>query len=125
MDNQQNGTEGSLTITEPAPALSSTLQDVSSRVSVRGRDGLASLNSASVTVKGAVFLRVTDARGKVLAVFPRKERVIVEGVNVRKHHERKSQKNPEGSIAEREHSIHISNVMSAGRFDAKRSAKKA
>ncbi len=67
VDNQQNGTEGSLTITEPAPALSSTLQDVSSRVSVRGRDGLASLNSASVTVKGAVFLRVTDARGKVLA----------------------------------------------------------
>ena len=65
------------------------------------------------------------ARGKGLAVFPRKERVIVEGVNVRKHHERKSQKNPEGSIAEREHSIHISNVMSAGRFDAKRSAKKA
>jgi len=64
-------------------------------------------------------------RGKVLAVMPKEERVIVEGVNVRKHHERKSQKNPEGAIVEREHSIHISNVMSAGRFDAKKSAKKA
>ena len=29
-------------------------------------------------------------RGKVLAVFPKKERVIVEGANIRKHHERKS-----------------------------------
>lgn len=64
------------------------------------------------------------SRGKILAVFPKKERVIVEGVNVRKHHERKSQSNPEGAIVQREASIHISNVMSAGRFDAKK-AKKA
>ena len=63
-------------------------------------------------------------RGKVLAVFPKKESVIVEGANIRKHHERKSEKNPEGAIVERESSIHISNVMSAGRFDAKK-AKKA
>lgn len=33
-------------------------------------------------------------RGKVLAVMPSKGRVIVEGVNIRKFHERKSQKNP-------------------------------
>ena len=64
------------------------------------------------------------SRGKVLAVMPRENRVIVEGVNVRKHHERKSQKNPEGAVVERENPIHISNVMSAGRFDAKK-AKKA
>ena len=59
-------------------------------------------------------------RGKVLQVFPKKERVLVEGVNVRKHHERKSEKNPEGAIVEREAPIHISNVMPAGRFDAKK-----
>lgn len=60
------------------------------------------------------------SRGKVLAVFPKAQRVLVEGVNMRKHHERKSEKNPEGAIVEREQSLHISNVMSAGRFDSKK-----
>ena len=60
-------------------------------------------------------------RGKVLAVYPQAQRVLVEGVNVRKFHERKSQKNPDGAIVEREASIHISNVMSAGRYDSKKS----
>ncbi len=60
------------------------------------------------------------SRGKVLAVFPKTQRVLVEGVNMRKHHERKSEKNPEGAIVEREQSLHISNVMSAGRFDSKK-----
>jgi ribosomal protein L24 len=64
-------------------------------------------------------------RGKILLVDPKAERVLVEGVNLRKHHERKSEKNPEGAIVEREASIHISNVMPAGRFDAKKSQKKA
>lgn len=64
-------------------------------------------------------------RGKILAVNPRAERVIVEGVNMRKHTERKSEKNPNGAVVEREQSIHISNVMSAGRFDSKKKAKKA
>lgn len=59
--------------------------------------------------------------GKVLAVFPKKEKVLVEGVNMRKHHERKSEKNPEGSVVEREEPIHISNVMLAGRKGSKKS----
>ena len=53
--------------------------------------------------------------GKVLAVFPKTERILVEGVNVRKYRERKSEKNPEGATVEREASIHISNVKPAGR----------
>ncbi len=61
-------------------------------------------------------------RGKVLAVQPKALRVLVEGVNMRKHHERKSEKNPEGAVVERENTIHISNVMSAGRFDKKSKA---
>lgn len=65
------------------------------------------------------------SRGKILAVYPSDERVLVEGVNVRKFHERKSEKNPEGAVVEREAPIHISNVMPAGRFDAKKAAKKA
>ena len=48
--------------------------------------------------------------GKILAVFPGKRRVVVEGVRIIKKHLRKSQDNPSGKIAEREGSIHISNV---------------
>jgi large subunit ribosomal protein L24 len=48
--------------------------------------------------------------GKVLEVIARKERVLVEGVRMIKKHMRKSQDQPQGSIAEREGPIHISNV---------------
>ncbi|MDX1617231.1 MAG: 50S ribosomal protein L24 [Balneolaceae bacterium] len=49
--------------------------------------------------------------GRVLAVFPRKDRVLVEGINMRIHHEKPSQQNPQGGRMEREAPIHISNVM--------------
>ena len=48
--------------------------------------------------------------GKVLKVFPDKERVIVEGVNFIKRHTRPNQQNPQGGIIEKEAPIHISNV---------------
>jgi large subunit ribosomal protein L24 len=48
--------------------------------------------------------------GRVLAVFPGRQRVVVEGVRIIKKHLRKSQDNPSGKIAEREGPIHISNV---------------
>lgn len=62
-------------------------------------------------------------RGKVIAVNPKKQRVIVEGVAMIKRHTRKSQQHPNGAIVEREGTIHISNVMSAATFDA-RAAKR-
>jgi large subunit ribosomal protein L24 len=49
--------------------------------------------------------------GKVLRVFPDKERVLVEGVNIRKRATRPSAKMPQGGIVEREFPIHASNVM--------------
>lgn len=49
--------------------------------------------------------------GKVLKVFPEKERVIVEGVNIIKRHTRPSQRNPQGGIIQKEAPIHVSNVM--------------
>lgn len=49
--------------------------------------------------------------GKVLKVFPSKDRVIIEGVNLRKRHTKPNQKNPQGGIIEKEASIHVSNVM--------------
>ncbi|WP_337865475.1 50S ribosomal protein L24 [Ignavibacterium sp.] len=49
--------------------------------------------------------------GKVLKVFPKESRVIVEGINLRKRHTKPSQKNPQGGILEKEAPIHVSNVM--------------
>ena len=62
-------------------------------------------------------------RGKVIQVQPRDGRIIVEGVNKRKHHERKTEENPEGAIVERENPIHLSNVMLASRYEEKAGAK--
>jgi large subunit ribosomal protein L24 len=52
-------------------------------------------------------------RGKIIAVSPKKQRVIVEGVQLIKRHMRKSQEHPQGAIVEREGTIHISNVKKA------------
>jgi len=49
--------------------------------------------------------------GKVLKVFPKQQRVIVEGVNIRKRHSKPTQAIPQGGIIEKEAPIHISNVM--------------
>jgi len=67
--------------------------------------------------------REKGKRGKIIAVVARKERVIVEGVQMIKRHTRKSQQHPQGAIVEREGSIHVSNVMTATSFDA-RAAKR-
>lgn len=50
-------------------------------------------------------------QGTVLRVEPEKNRVVVEGVNVRKRHMKPSQTNPEGGIVQFEAPIHASNVM--------------
>ena len=50
------------------------------------------------------------SKGKLLEVIRSKNRVLVEGVNLVKKHERKTQDNPQGAIIEREASIHLSNV---------------
>lgn len=49
-------------------------------------------------------------QGKVLRVFPETNRVIVEGVNIRKRHIRPNKNQPQGAIIEREMPIHASNV---------------
>ena len=52
-----------------------------------------------------------DQEGTVLRVIRDQDRIVVEGVNVRKHHQRPTPNNPEGGIATFEDPIHISNVM--------------
>lgn len=50
-------------------------------------------------------------KGKVLKVFPKERRVIVEGLNFVKRNTKPSQKNQKGGIIEKEGSLHFSNVM--------------
>ena len=70
----------------------------------------------------ALFVRKNDTvlvlsgedagkQGKVLKVFPKQNRIIVEGINFVKKHTRPTQKNPKGGIVEKEGSINSSNVM--------------
>ena len=49
--------------------------------------------------------------GKVLKVFPKLNRAIVEGVNLRKRHTKANQKNPQGGIIEKEAPVNASNIM--------------
>lgn len=49
--------------------------------------------------------------GTILAAYPKKERVLVEGVNMIKKHSKPSNDNPQGGIVTKEAPIHVSNVM--------------
>ena len=49
--------------------------------------------------------------GKVLRVYPEKQRLIIEGVNLVSRHRKPTQTNPQGGIMRQEAPIHISNVM--------------
>ena len=52
-----------------------------------------------------------DIEGTVLEILKEKERVRVEGVNIRKRHTRPTEANPDGGIITFEAPIHVSNVM--------------
>lgn len=49
-------------------------------------------------------------QGKVLEVFPDKERAIVEGINMISKHTKPNAKYPQGGIIKQEAPIHISNL---------------
>ena len=61
--------------------------------------------------------------GKILEVLPAKSRARIEGVAMMKRHLKKSQEHPQGTIAEREGSVHISNLMLQSVFDASKRQK--
>ena len=50
------------------------------------------------------------SQGKVLKVFSIKNKVIVEGVNVVKKHNKPNANKPKGGITEKELPIHVSNI---------------
>ncbi|MGA2445710.1 MAG: 50S ribosomal protein L24 [Opitutaceae bacterium] len=63
-------------------------------------------------------------QGKVLEILVEKQRARVEGVALVKRHLKKSQEHPQGTIAEREGSVHVSNLMALARWEQSKAAKK-
>ena len=61
---------------------------------------------------------------EVLAAFPKADKIVVEGVNVRRIHQKPSNANPDGGIADKECPIHVSNVKLAETRKTKKDAKK-
>ncbi|MBU3851502.1 MAG: 50S ribosomal protein L24 [Candidatus Paralactobacillus gallistercoris] len=49
--------------------------------------------------------------GTVTKVFPKLDKVIVEGVNLVKKHQKPDNANPQGGIVDKEAPVHVSNVM--------------
>ena len=49
-------------------------------------------------------------QGSVLKVFPKEQRVLVEGLNIVQRHTRPTQFDPQGGIKNKEAPIHVSNV---------------
>ena len=48
---------------------------------------------------------------KVVAALPKVNKVVVEGVNIIKKHQKPNNENPQGAIVEKEAPIHVSNVQ--------------
>jgi large subunit ribosomal protein L24 len=72
--------------------------------------------SKSLTIRKGDRVKVIAGKDKgkesrVLRVYPHKERLVVEHVNMIKKHQRATQKQPRGGILEIEGTIHVSNVM--------------
>lgn len=65
--------------------------------------------------KGDTVIVITGAdkgkRGEVLAVRPKLDRAVVQGVNVAKKHVKANRMGQESGIVEKEATIHLSNVM--------------
>ena len=62
--------------------------------------------------------------GKLLVVDRKKNRVTIEGINIKKAALKRSSENPQGGFVEKECSIHISNVMVKEKYDSKIESKK-
>jgi len=72
--------------------------------------------ASSVHVKKGDKVKVLTGKdngkeGTILEVFPKNDRVLVEGINMIHKHAKPSQDNPQGGILNQEAPIHVSNVM--------------
>jgi large subunit ribosomal protein L24 len=69
-----------------------------------------------LTIKKNDIVKVISGKdkgktGKIIAVFPDTNRVIVEKINFVKKAQRKTQANPQGGLVDIEAAVHRSNVM--------------
>ena len=63
--------------------------------------------------------------GEVIAAFPKANKVVVEGVNIRRKHQKPNNANPDGGLIEKECPINASNVkLAEGKKATKKTAKK-
>lgn len=72
--------------------------------------------SKSMTIRKGDRVKVITGKDKgkesrVLRVYPERQRLVVEYVNMVKKHQRPTSKQPQGGILELEGTIHSSNVM--------------
>jgi large subunit ribosomal protein L24 len=57
--------------------------------------------------------------GQVIAALPAEQKVIVEGVNIARKHQKPTQKNQQGGIIDKTMPIHVSNVAIVSPGDGK------
>lgn len=86
------------------------------RVQIGGKRNKKEVSTHKMHVRRGDRVKVirgnfAGTEGTVLRVMPQENRIVVEGVNVRKRHMRPTQENPEGGIVSFEAPIHASNVM--------------
>ncbi|MHB9003158.1 MAG: 50S ribosomal protein L24 [Coriobacteriia bacterium] len=72
--------------------------------------------ASSMTIRKGDKVKVIAGKdngkeSRVLRVYPEKQRLVVEHVNMIKKHQRPTNKQPQGGILEVEGTIHVSNVM--------------
>ncbi|MFL2590418.1 MAG: 50S ribosomal protein L24 [Flavobacteriaceae bacterium] len=63
------------------------------------------------------------SEGKVVNIIKKREKVIIEGLNLVKKHIKPNSKNPQGGIEEKESPIHISNISIVNNVENKKTAK--
>jgi large subunit ribosomal protein L24 len=86
------------------------------RMGIGGKRRKKDISSHKMTVRRGDRVKImrgnyAGTEGTVLRVLPQDNKVVVEGVNLRKRHMRPTQENPEGGIVSFEAPIHASNVM--------------
>jgi len=65
----------------------------------------------SIKKNDTVVVIAGREKGRVLSVYPQKDRLLIEKINIIKKHMKPTRKQTQGGIIEKEASIHMSNVM--------------
>ena len=74
-------------------------------------DGFNLKFKATVRLSRAFWPALKRSKGKVIRVYPKLNRALVEGVNMISKHTKPNAENPQGGIIKKEAPIHISNLM--------------